>query len=444
MRKLFITLGLLISAALPLTAQEGAELPSVDSVKEKVEAVSTDPGALKALVSKWRAEMDAQLETIADLKAESDKLSGDEAKAKAEEIVAAKAELKAMAERMQVPVNALSELGEDVTDENAFIIEHTGLTIDNVDVGAIASIVERWATSAKQAVIDNGPGIAFNLLKFVVILLAFRVIAGILERIVGKALSSSKLKVSNLLHTFTLTITRKVTLLFGLVIALNSGFGIDMGPVIGGLAVFGFVIGFALQDTLSNFASGVMLLLYRPYDVGDVVSGGGVTGKVTSMSLVSTTFTSPDNQVEIVPNSLIWGGVITNKSANSTRRVDFTVGIGYDDDIDLAIKVLTETTMAHPAVLKDPEPTIKVSNLGDSSVDIIVRPWCAGSDYWDVHFDLTKGFKQALDAASISIPYPQRDLHLVSTPDGVELTPRIATGTDGAKADKGKSKSKTS
>ncbi|MHC5025045.1 MAG: mechanosensitive ion channel family protein, partial [Planctomycetota bacterium] len=180
-----------------------------------------------------------------------------------------------------------------------------------------------------------------------------------------------------------------------------------------GIGVVGFVIGFALQDTLGNFASGIMILLYRPYDVGDVITTSAGTGKVSAMSLVSTTFHTPDNQKTIVPNSAIWGGTITNITAMPTRRVDMVVGVSYSDDLDKTAEVLTEIVTSHPKVHEDPAPVIRVSNLGDSSVDFVVRPWCNTADYWDVKFDLNKQIKQRLDTEGISIPFPQRDVHLL-------------------------------
>jgi len=203
----------------------------------------------------------------------------------------------------------------------------------------------------------------------------------------------------------------KATFLIGLVFALSM-LEVNVGPFLAAIGAAGFILGFGLQGTLSNFASGIMILLYRPYDVGDFITTSAATGSVKAMSLVSTTIHTPDNQKTIVPNSAIWGGTITNVTAMPTRRVDMTIGVGYGDDLDKTAAVLTEVVTAHEKVLSDPAPTIRVAALADSSVNFVVRPWSKTSDYWDVYFDLHLQIKQRLDAEGISIPFPQRDVHL--------------------------------
>lgn len=246
---------------------------------------------------------------------------------------------------------------------------------------------------------------------FIVTLLIFKILASIAAGLVGGALSKSKLEPTQLLLTFMKGATSKLVMAIGFVMALAS-IGVDVAPLLAGLGVLGFVVGFALQDTLGNFAAGVMILLYRPYDIGDVITAGGVTGGVKSMSLVSTTIGTPDNQVQIVPNGAIWGGVITNVTANDTRRVDLSAGIGYGDDMDQAEAILMRILEAHPLVLSDPAPVVKVHELADSSVNFVVRPWAKTSDYWAVYWDITKSIKTEFDKEGVSIPFPQRDIHL--------------------------------
>jgi small conductance mechanosensitive channel len=195
------------------------------------------------------------------------------------------------------------------------------------------------------------------------------------------------------------------------VIALSM-LEVNIGPFLAAIGAAGFIIGFALQGTLSNFAAGVMILLYRPYDVGDYVDIAGTAGTVDAMSLVSTTLKTPDNQIVVVPNGQIWGNVITNVTGSPQRRVDFTFGIGYDDDVDKAASVLEDILTSHKLVLKDPAPTIKVHELADSSVNLIARPWVKTSDYWTVYWDVTREVKKRFDAEGISIPYPQQDVYM--------------------------------
>jgi small conductance mechanosensitive channel len=201
-------------------------------------------------------------------------------------------------------------------------------------------------------------------------------------------------------------------LIIGLLIALSQ-VGINLAPLLAGMGLVGFIVGFALQDTLSNFAAGMLILIYRPFDVDDVIEAAGVSGKVSKMSLVNTTILTFDNQTIIVPNGKIWGDIIRNVTAQTMRRVDLVFGIGYGDDIEKTEKVLAEVVAAHPAVLDEPETLIKVHELGESSVNFIVRPWVHRDDYWDTYWDLTRAVKLRFDEEGISIPFPQRDVHLL-------------------------------
>ena len=217
--------------------------------------------------------------------------------------------------------------------------------------------------------------------------------------------------VSLLLENFLVGAVRWVAMAVGIIMALAS-LEVSIGPLLAVVGAAGFVIAFALQDSLSNFASGLMILFFRPFDVGDVVDAGGVSGKVISMNLVSTSIKTFDNKDMVVPNNKIWQDVITNATGVDTRRVDMEFGIGYDDDIDKAQAILEEIVAAHPKALKDPEPTIRMNTLADSSVNFICRPWAKTADYWDVYWDVTKAVKQRFDAEGIGIPFPQRDVHL--------------------------------
>lgn len=285
--------------------------------------------------------------------------------------------------------------------------------VTEMNIEELGGLGAEWLEKGRTWIVEEGPGYAVKILLFLVILLVFGVLSRIAGRIVKKSLELSKLKTPDLLKTFFINVTTKLIMLAGLLIAAQF-VGIPIAPLLAGVGVLGFVVGFALQDTLGNFAAGIMLLLYRPYDVGDVVTAAGVNGKVNSMSLVSTTLLTPDNQVEVIPNGKIWGDVITNVTANPTRRIDLVMGIGYDDDIDKAEKVMKEVVTSHPKVLNEPAPAIALSNLGESSVDFVVRPWCKTSDYWGVRTDLLKALKQRFDKEKIAIPYPQRDIHIIS------------------------------
>jgi small conductance mechanosensitive channel len=211
--------------------------------------------------------------------------------------------------------------------------------------------------------------------------------------------------------------TRSVILVLGLLVGLSQ-LGISIGPLLAGLGIAGFIIGFALQDSLSNFASGLMILIYRPFDIGDIVDVNGAFGTVRYMSLVNTTIHTFDNQSVIVPNNQIWQNAIKNLTGQETRRVDMTFGISYGDDVEKAERILSDIVSSGDKVLKEPEPLIHLHELGDSSVNFIVRPWVRTEDYWETYWHITREVKLRFDAEGISIPFPQRDVHLYTHTPG--------------------------
>ncbi|MCK5684893.1 mechanosensitive ion channel [bacterium] len=202
------------------------------------------------------------------------------------------------------------------------------------------------------------------------------------------------------------------TLMVVVIIAAAGQLGINTTSFLTIVGAAGLAIGLALKDSLSNFASGFMIILFRPYRVGDFVTAGGVTGNVVSIDLFNTTINTPDNQKQIVPNASITSNVITNVTANDTRRVDLVIGIGYEDDIKRAKEVLHTIIKEEKRVLESPAVNIAVGELADSSVNFVVRPWVKTGDYWDVYFDLIEKIKLTFDEEGISIPYPQQDMHL--------------------------------
>jgi small conductance mechanosensitive channel len=202
------------------------------------------------------------------------------------------------------------------------------------------------------------------------------------------------------------------TLIVLVVVAAAGRLGINTTSFLTIIGAAGLAVGLALKDSLSNFAAGVMLVLFRPFTIGDVVSTAGITAKVEKITIFNTLFCSADNQLIIVPNNKIISDIITNINAKDTRRVDLTVGISYSDDMAKTKGILDRLAKEDSRILSDPAPTIAVAELADSSVNLVFRPWVKTSDYWDVRFDLTEKIKNALDEAGISIPFPQQDVHL--------------------------------
>jgi small conductance mechanosensitive channel len=247
----------------------------------------------------------------------------------------------------------------------------------------------------------------------IVLLLVGRMVAGALRKGVRSAMT--RRKVDETLIPFASGIVYYLALAVVLIAVLGL-FGIETTSLIAVLGAAGLAVGLALQGTLSNFAAGVMILIFRPFKLGDFVETAGSTGSVKEIGIFTTTLATPDNKKVIVPNSAAFGGTITNYSAYGTRRNDMVIGISYDDDIGRAVEIIRGILASDERVLKDPESVVAVGGLGDSSVDLIVRPWCNASDYWGVRSDVTRRMKEELEAAGCSIPYPQRDLHVLPPP----------------------------
>jgi len=205
-----------------------------------------------------------------------------------------------------------------------------------------------------------------------------------------------------------------IALLIFVVLAALGQLGIQTTSFIAVIGAAGLAIGLALQGSLSNFAAGFLMIIFRPFKVGDFIEGAGVAGTVEKIQIFTTQLKTPDNKTIIIPNAKLSGDNIVNFSAKGTRRVDMVFGIGYGDDMDKARKIITDVIDNDPRVLKDPPPKIAVVALGDSSVDFAVRPWVKASDYWDLWFDVTETIKKRFDADGVSIPFPQRDVHLYS------------------------------
>jgi small conductance mechanosensitive channel len=319
-------------------------------------------------------------------------------------------------EGLESIVELMEGLDIDTAAYRRLLIESTGsVTIEAIDREVASELVTRWTADIRKGVEDNGARTGFQLVLFLLIATFFWGLSRFARRIVTRVVEAPHLRFSELLKRMLVSMSGAAVLVVGLLIALSQ-LGIEVAPMLAGLGIAGFVLGFALQDTLGNFAAGIMILMYRPFDVEDMIDcAGGVFGKVSHMSLVSTTILTIDNKTLIVPNSKIWGDVITNVTAQAIRRVDLEFGIGYGDDIPKAEEVLWSIVNEHPKVLADPEPVIKVHTLGDSSVNFIVRPWVARDDYWDVHWDFTREVKLRFDREGVSIPFPQRDVHVYST-----------------------------
>ncbi|MCB2206362.1 mechanosensitive ion channel [bacterium] len=250
---------------------------------------------------------------------------------------------------------------------------------------------------------------AVDIVIAIVIVILGRIVVKMLGGLVSKLMQRKG--VDETLNKFAVSIITALLMAVVFIAALGQ-LGVETTSLVAIVGAAGLAVGLALQGSLSNFASGVMLIVLRPFKAGDFVEAGGVSGSVQEVSVITTTLLTPDKKRVVIPNAQITGGAITNYSVEETRRIDFVFGIGYDDDIKKAKQVMTEVVNSDERVLKDPAPTIAVLELADSSVNFAVRPWVKTADYWAVYFDITERMKLRLDEEGISIPFPQRDVHL--------------------------------
>ncbi|MEZ4416527.1 MAG: mechanosensitive ion channel [Gemmatimonadota bacterium] len=250
---------------------------------------------------------------------------------------------------------------------------------------------------------------AVNVVGAIVVLIVGRLAAGWIRRLVAGGLRRAAL--DETLVPFLSGMTYFAVLAFTVVAVLGI-FGVPTASFVAVLGAAGLAVGLALQGSLSNFAAGVMLLVFRPFRVGDVIEAAGTLGTVRQIGVFSTEVDTLNNIRVILPNSTIYGDKIANLSANELRRVDMLFGVSYQDDLGVARETIERIVRAHPRVLESPAPTVEVSALAESSVNFVVRPWCRTEDYWTVHFELHRHLKEGLESAGCSIPFPQRDVHL--------------------------------
>jgi small conductance mechanosensitive channel len=270
--------------------------------------------------------------------------------------------------------------------------------VENVDVSQLT-----------QQIVEVVSTYGLRVLAALLILVVGRIVANAVAGGARKAML--KAKVDENLIGFVAGLVRFSIVAFT-VIAMLSKLGVQTTSFVAVLGAAGLAVGLALQGSLSNFASGVLLLTFRPFKRGDYIEAGGTSGSVFEISVFTTVLHTPDNKKVILPNAQVTGSVIVNYSANDTRRVDLVASIGYGDDIGKAREVLQRIVSSHASVLQDPAPVIEVGELADSSVNLIVRPWVKTADYWRVYWDLTEAIKLGFDREGISIPFPQTDVHL--------------------------------
>jgi len=308
-------------------------------------------------------------------------------------------------ERFYVVLSHWESKGGDGKELRLYADAMSTTSVDLTDSDAAWLTIKGWLKSK-----DGGLLWLANIIKFIVSLCFVFFVSFLAGKAVDAALARNK-QVSKLLKEFLQVSVRRIILAVGFLVSLTL-LEINVAPVLALIGAAGLVIGLALQSTLSNFASGMLILIYRPFDIGDVIEINGESGFVHSMNLLSTAIKTFDNQHLILPNNSVWGNTINNVTGSKTRRVDLVFGIGYGDDMDKAQAIIESVVKEHEMILPKPDALIKVHELADSSVNFICRPWVKTENYWDVYWDITRQVKEQFDAQGVSIPFPQRDVHI--------------------------------
>lgn len=279
-----------------------------------------------------------------------------------------------------------------------------------MDPNEASEMVSGLVETAGSLIIEYG----LSVIGAIVVFIIGRMIAGWARNKLSASLT--KAGTDSSLIPFFSSMLYYVILGVVLIAVLNL-FGIETTSLIAVLGTAGLAVGLALQGTLSNFSAGVMLLIFRPIRVGDFVEVAGQAGTVKEIAIFNTIMHTGDNVRIVIPNAQVYGDIVKNYSYNDTRRIDLVMGIGYGDDIGKAIEIIERVVTGDDRVLKDPAPTIAVSELADSSVNLVVRPWCNAGDYWPTRWDLTRKLKEELEAGGCNIPFPQQDVHIIEMPN---------------------------
>lgn len=416
-RFLLSLIGFTLLFAVPSFAQEETAAPQIDAaiIDPNVElenlAIMMVPLTAAELVEAadgWQENVRSELSEIAKVNlaildandAQSDALRDQLITLTEEQTV-----LQKKYESVLVAWQAKGATAEELQPHYDYIRGIKASALQANDPIALVKSAGSWLTSS-----DGGLGVLLKIGGLIIAIWIMKFIAKFVRRLAGKGVDKIP-NLSILLKSFMLTAVYWVTFAIGIMVVLAM-FGVNVGPVFAILGGLSFVIAFALQDTLGNLASGLMIMILKPFDMGDFIRINGATGTVDEMTIVATKIRTIDNQVIVVPNSKIWGDVITNVNASETRRVDLVFGIGYGDSSEKAIGILTKLVESNKLILGDPEAEIFVGELADSSVNIFCRPWTKTDDYWTVYWGLLAEAKEQFDAEGISIPFPQRDVHI--------------------------------
>ena len=390
----------------PPAYPEGLDDPSISLEELQLRVLPLTVEELSALAGAWQQVARDATQAVVDTQLEIREAGDSAPDALVQRRLDLMVERGEIFDKFSTVVSSLEAKGGDPAAVEALRAYRSGISVEETQRMTFREIGETalaWLVSPDGGV-ELGVRVAVIGASLFGLFIVARIVRVWARRLFGRIPNLSKL-----LAGFLAMVVYWVTIAVGLMVVL-AALGVNITPVFALVGGASFIMAFALQDTLGNLAAGLMIMINRPFDEGDYVTVAGVGGTVQHVSVVSTTVTTPDNQVIVIPNSKVWGDVITNVTASETRRVDLVFGIGYDDSIEVAQKTLEEVVSGHPAVMPEPAPVIRVNALSDSSVDFIVRPWVRAEDYWSVYWDLTRQVKEAFDAKGLTIPYPQTEM----------------------------------
>lgn len=420
----FLVLLLFLAGSVPLAkAQENHQIDTTKAPasleKSQDSTVSEDELSiylvpltaenLSSVAEVWRGHLQSRMEALAQINIALYSASEGQADALRTRHGIGLEAMSETATKYELVLDAWEQKGGSETDlqqHRLYVSALAAGTLRATDPKTLFLAALDWVTAS-----DGGVWVLLILLAIVASIWALMFLARSVRNMVRRGLDGVP-NLSKLLKSFIVTSVYWMVFALGILVVLGL-FGVNVTPLFAVLGGLSFILGFALQDTLGNLASGLMIMILKPFDTGDYIYTAGISGTVDAMSVVSTQIRTFDNQIIVVPNSKIWGDVITNVSASAERRVDLVFGIGYSDNSAQAMEVLSALVAAHKLCLTDPAPEIFVGELGESSVNIFCRPWVKSDDYWTVFWDLTGQAKEQFDATGISIPFPQRDVHLI-------------------------------
>ena len=402
--------------------------PRIESERLELLLLPLTETQLAAASEAWQRIVQEQTQDVVDATLRVSELDGETADIFRERVAELADERRHMFDNFVLVLNDWQKKGGSADEIAKYRAYRSAIIIDeirNADVETLHQRVLKWLTAR-----DGGIKVAIDSIVVVVSLLGLLFVARMIRSVTRRWMGRIS-GLSSLLSTFLGGLFYWLTLIIGLIIVLSI-LGMDVAPLFALVGGISFILAFAMQETIANFFSGLMIMINKPFDEGDYVDlEGFATGTVQQTNLISTTIATVDNKIIAVPNNRVWNSVITNVTASATRRVDMVFGISYSDSIEQAIKLLTELVAAHPLALETPEPAICVGELADSSVNLLCRPWSKTEDYWTLYWDMQRLVKERFDAEGISIPFPQRSVHMEQSNSNLNVqTKRSVENTD--------------